>query len=131
MAEFAIQAGLYQALTLAGLTVHDVQPQAADGGSDAPYPCVTVGTVALAPWDTKDRTGFDFSARIHVYSRSGSLRETKDIQSLLYRTLHRGEIAVAGYALVDLLFETGTVLRETDGSFHGISTFRGLIETAS
>lgn len=131
MAEFAIQQGLFEALTGIGLTVYDVMPQLSDGGSIATYPCVTIGTIVLAPWDTKERLGFDFIARIHSYSRSTSMREGKGIQSSIYQRLHRGVIAVTGYRLVDLLRETSDVMRLADGSFHGVCEFRGLIDSTS
>lgn len=132
MAETAVQGGLFTALSSIGLRVYDVQPQKPDGGSDAEMPCVTVGTIVFAPWDTKEKTGFDFIARIHTYSRSGSMKEAKDIQTAIYDRLHRGEIAVTGYQLVDLLRETSDCMQEADGSFHGVCEYRGLIEkTAS
>ncbi len=81
MAEFAVQQGLFQALSGLGLTVYDVQPQAPDGGASAGFPCVTVGTIVFAPWDVKENTGFDFIARVHTWSRSGSMKEAKDIQT--------------------------------------------------
>ncbi|WP_395543275.1 DUF3168 domain-containing protein [Neotabrizicola sp. sgz301269] len=131
MAEFAVQKGIFDALSGLGLTVYDVQPQAPDGGSNANFPCVTVGTIVFAPFDVKESTGFDFIARIHTYSRSGSMREAKDIQTAIYTRLHRGAITVEGYALVDLMRETSDIMQMADGSFHGACEYRGLIETAS
>lgn len=128
MAEVGVQTGLFQALTGIGLTVHDVQPQAQDGGASLPFPCVTIGTIVFAPWDVKERTGFDFIARIHTYSRSGSMLETKGIQAAIYNRLHRGEIPVTGYGLVDLTRETSDIMQMADGAFHGVCEYRGLIE---
>lgn len=128
MAEFAVQQGLFQALSGLGLTVYDVQPQAPDGGSAAAFPCVTIGTIVFAAWDVKENTGFDFIARIHTFSRSGSMKEAKDIQTTAYNRLHRGTITVAGYRLVDLLRETSDIMRDADGTFHGVCEYRGLIE---
>lgn len=128
MAEFAVQKGLYTALSGVGLAVYDVQPQAADGGSAATFPCVTVGTIVFAAWDVKESTGFDFIARIHTYSRSGSMKEAKDIQATIYNRLNRGEITVSGYHLVDLKRETSDIMTMADGSFHGVCEYRGLIE---
>jgi hypothetical protein len=131
MAEFAVQKGIFDALTGIGLTVYDVQPQMPDGGSAAAFPCVTVGTIVFAPFDVKESTGFDFIARIHTYSRSGSMKEAKDIQTAIYGLLHRGTITVEGYGLVDLMRETSDIMQMADGSFHGVCEYRGLIETAS
>lgn len=128
MAEFAVQQGLFSALSGLGLTVYDVQPQDPDGGSAAAFPCVTVGTVVFAPWDVKESTGFDFIARVHTWSRSGSMKEAKDIQTAIYTRLHRGTITVTGYGLVDLMRETSDIMQMADGSFHGVCEYRGLIE---
>ena len=128
MAEFAVQQGLFQAIYDLGLTVHDVQPQARDGGSPAGFPCVTIGTIVFAPWDVKESTGFDFIARVHTWSRSASMEEAKDIQTPIYTRLHRGTITVAGYGLVDLMRETSDIMQMADGSFHGVCEYRGLIE---
>lgn len=128
MAEFAIQQGLFTALSGRGFSVYDVQPQAKDGSSTANFPCVTIGTIVLAAWDVKENTGFDFIARVHTYSRSGSMKEAKDIQTTIYSTLHRGSITVSGFHLVDLLRETSDIMRDADGTFHGVCEYRGLIE---
>lgn len=131
MAEFEIQKGLFTALSGLGLKVYDVQPQAPDGASTANFPCVTIGTIVLAAWDVKESTGFDFIARIHTWSRSGSMKEAKDIQTAIYNRLHRGTITVAGYGLVDLLRETSDIMRDADGTFHGVCEYRGLIEKSA
>lgn len=136
MAEFEVQKAIFVALqdltdAPADLTVYDVQPQAADGGSAADFPCVTVGTIVFAAWDTKEKTGFDFIARIHTYSRSSSMMEAKEIQAAIYKRLHRGEIAVSGYHLVDLMRETSDIMTMADGSFHGVCEYRGLIEQSA
>lgn len=126
-AEVAVQAALYQALTALGLTVHDAAPQRADS---AGYPYVEVGMIVLAEMDTKGVTGFDFVARIHTRSRSAGMLEAKTIQGQVYARLHLGDLAVAGYRTILLRRETSEVTRVTDGEFHGVCEYRGLIETA-
>lgn len=125
-----IQRGLYQALTALGLTVVDFGQQAEDGGSSGPFPYVEVGMVVLRPWDTARETGHEFVARIHVWSRSGSAAEAKGIQGQIYARLHRQSITVAGFSLILLQYEMSDFMRTPSGSFHGVSEFRGLIETA-
>jgi len=129
-AEFEIQKALYSALTALGLRVYDSAPQTADGGSTANFPYVEVGAIVLAPMDTKDRNGFDMAARIHTRSRSGSMKEAKDIQGQIYARLHHGDLTITGQSLILLRRETSDVTRAADGSFHGICEYRGLIETA-
>lgn len=126
--EFAVQRGLYLPIKALGYTVYDAAPQAADGGDPAAFPYVEVGAVVLAAWDDKTVDGFDVAARIHTRSRSGSMKEAKDIQGAIYAVLHHGAPAIAGYRTVLFQRETSDVTRAADGSFHGICEYRGLIE---
>lgn len=128
-AEFNTQAALFNALSALGLRVHDSAPQQANGASLAVFPYVEVGAVVMSPMDTKERNGFDFAARIHTRSRSASMREAKDIQGQIYDRLHNGDLTITGQRLILLRRETSDVTRASDGSFHGICEYRGLIET--
>lgn len=128
-AEFAVQDALHSAISSLGLRVVDSAPQASDGGGSAGFPYVEVGAIVLAPMDTKDRNGFDMVARIHTRSRSGSMREAKEIQGQIYALLHHGDLTITGQSLILMRRETSDVTRAADGSFHGICEYRGLIET--
>ena len=123
-AETAIQGALYSVATGLGLTCYDVAPQ--DG---AVWPHVTVGLVTLIPFDTQTSTGFEFTATLHVRSRSASMKETKDIQGQLYAALHRQPLAITGFTTILVRFSSSIPLQAPDGSFHGVSEFRGLIES--
>lgn len=129
MAEFETQAALFSALTAIDLRVYDSAPQQANGASLAEFPYVEVGAIVMAPLDTKERNGFDFVARIHTRSRSASMREAKTIQGQIYGRLHHGDLTITGQRLILLRRETSDVTRVSDGSFHGICEYRGLIET--
>lgn len=126
-AETAVQGALYSALSALGLTVVDRGRQATDGGSATPFPYVEVGFVVMNPFDTASETGFDYLARIHTRSRSGSMKEAKDIQGQIYDRLHRGALTVTGYQHVLVQRERSEVLDAPDGSFHGVCEYRGLI----
>jgi hypothetical protein len=128
-AEFNTQAALFSALNALGLRVYDSAPQQADGASLAVFPYVEVGAVVMSPLDTKERNGFDFVARVHTRSRSASMKEAKDIQGQIYARLHHGDLTITGQRLILLRRETSDVTRVSDGSFHGICEYRGLIET--
>jgi hypothetical protein len=128
-AEMAVQGAISTALTALGLRVYDAAPQAADGASTATYPFVEVGAIVFAEMDDKAVDGFDFVARIHTRSRSGSYAEAKDIQGQIYTRLHHGDLSMSGQRLIVLRRETSAVTRVTDGSFHGVCEYRGLIET--
>jgi hypothetical protein len=129
-AEIEIQRGLYTALTGIGLTVVDFGRQSADGESTGPFPYVEIGMIVLRAWDTAPETGHEFVARLHTWSRSGSVMETKDIQGQMWARLHRGTITVTGHNFINLQRETSDVMRAQSGAFHGVCEYRGLIETA-
>lgn len=128
MGEIAIQGALSSALSALSLSVVDVGKQAADGSSATPFPYVEIGMIVLNPFDTARETGFDYLARIHTRSRSGSMKEAKTIQGQIYARLHRGALSVGGFNHVLIQRERSEVLRAPDGSFHGVCEYRGLIE---
>ena len=127
-AETAVQAALFTALSGAGLTVYDFAPQAADGASTASSPYVEVGMIVLSEWDTATELGHSFVARIHTRSRSASAKEAKEIQGIIYATLHRHEVTMTGQRNIMLIRETTDCTRVADGSFHGVCEYRGLIQ---
>lgn len=129
-AESNVQGALYTALTALGLRVYDSAPQAADGASLAVFPYVEVGAIVFAEMDDKAVNGFDFVARIHTRSRSGSMAEARGIQGQIYSRLHYGELPITGQRLILLRRETSETMRAPDGSFHGVCEYRGLIEAA-
>lgn len=129
-AETTVQGALYTALNALGLRVYDAAPQAADGASLATFPHVTVGAIVFADFDDKAVNGFDFVARIHTRSRSGSFAEAKGIQGQIYTRLHYGELTITGQRLILLRRENSFCDRLADGSFHGVCEYRGLIEAA-
>ena len=126
--EVEVQRALFAALSGLGLTVYDVAPQAADGGSTASFPYAEVGFISLTELDTFSETGFDFVARVHTRSRSPGMLECKTMQGQIYARLHRGALAVTGFNFIDLLREASSCTRAPDGSFHGVCEYRGQIE---
>lgn len=129
-AEIEVQKALYLALTALSLRVYDAAPQAADGASTATFPYVEVGAIVFAEFDTSSENGFDFIARIHTRSRSGSMAECKGIQGQIYARLHCGALAITGQNTILIHRQMSDCTRVSDGSFHGVCEYRGLIETA-
>ncbi len=129
-ARTTVQGAIYNALTALGLRVYDAAPQTADGASLATFPYVEIGQIIFAEFDDKAVNGFDFVARVHVRSRSGSYAETLGIQEQIYARLHYGELTLPGQRLILLRQEQSFCDRLSDGSFHGVSEYRGLIEAA-
>lgn len=127
--ELAVQGALYTALSALGLSVVDRAGQAADGGSGGAFPYVEVGMIVLNPFDTAKELGFNYLARIHTRSRSGSMAEAKGIQAQIYARLHRGSLTITGFHHILIQRESSEVLVAPDGQFHGVCEYRGLIET--
>ena len=73
-------------------------------------------------------TGFDYVARIHVRSRSGSMAETKGIQAQIYNRLHRGALTITGFNHILIQRENSQVMTAPDNQFHGVCEYRGLME---
>lgn len=121
-AETAVQGALYTALSALGLRVLDAGPQ------DATWPYVEIGFIVMNAWDTSPETGFEYLARIHTRSRTASMKEAKDMQGQIYDRLHRGALTITGFTHVLIQRENSEVMRATDGSFHGVCEYRGLID---
>jgi len=128
-AELEVQKALYTALSAIGLNVVDRAWQAADGGSATAFPYVEVGMIILNAFDDAKETGFDYLARIHVRSRSGSMAEAKSIQGQIYARLHRGALNITGFHHILIQRERSEVMTAPDGQLHGVCEYRGLIET--
>jgi hypothetical protein len=124
----AIQAALYSALNTTGLTVYDAAPQKRDGGDAGAFPYVEIGAIVVAEFDTASEVGFDYVARIHTRSRSGSMLECKTIQDKIYARLHIGDLNIPGFANVLIRRESSFCERSGDGGFHGICEYRGMTE---
>lgn len=121
-AEYAVQQALFTALSTLDLRVVDRGKQVAQ------WPYVEVGFIVMNPFDTARETGFEYLARIHVRSRSESMREAKEIQGAMYDRLHRGSLTFIGYRHILIQRERSEVLDAPDGSFHGVCEYRGLIQ---
>ncbi|HCZ00177.1 MAG: hypothetical protein A3D16_12145 [Rhodobacterales bacterium RIFCSPHIGHO2_02_FULL_62_130] len=127
-AETVIQGALFSALSGVGLSVVDSAQQNRDGSDASAFPYVEVGFVTIGAFDTAGETGFDYVARIHTRSRSASMKEAKLIQGQIYDRLHRGALTLVGYLHVLIQRERSEIIRASDGSFHGVCEYRGLIE---
>lgn len=132
--EFSIQNTIYDVLsTTSAVTsladVYDNVPQAADAGSDAAFPYITIGEDTLVEWDTDTELGADCTITIHTWSRYRGRKETKQIQGAIYAALHRANLTISGYNLVGIDWLQSESFMDTDGlTRHGVQTFRITIE---
>lgn len=134
--EFEYQRALFLRIdaaksSLGVVGVYDMAPQSADGGNASAFPYVTIGQILINQLDTQTRNGFQMTARIHTYSRTGTMRECKQIQAGIYALLHRQPLTVTGFNSFELLRTDSECNPLQDGRTHGICEYIGLAEAAS
>lgn len=137
--ETVLQGALHSALTAdpdvmaIAQSVRDVQPQASDSASSAPFPFVTIGDITVSQDDTDALIGFIALCRVHSFSQSGSQDEVKRLQGAIFDALHRQESALtmSGYNLYSFLREDSFVMVDDDQRFHGVCEYRALIGQTS
>lgn len=122
--EFDLQAALFTVLSGAsiGAGVYDTAPQ------NANFPYITIGRIVLSELDTQTKIGHAAQVRIHTYSRTGSMKECKDIQGAIFNALHRTTLTITGHNNFSLLREDTDCLADGDGKIHGVCEYRALIE---
>lgn len=137
-AEVDFQAAIYARLadqilpSGPALGVYDIAPE----GSAFPYVTLGVMDFRLDPVDGAQN--FDVVARIHTWSRSTSVLQTKVIQGHIYAALHDhilqmprfGGAGEVDWLCYSLLRESSQVLLEPDQAFHGVCEYRALIQSA-
>jgi hypothetical protein len=134
-AELELQKAIYDVLSndyaLGQLVtgVYDSVPQAADAGSDLPFPFVTIGDDTAIDWDTDTSVGKEATLTIHSWSRYRGRSEVKQIQGAIYEALHLSNLSVVGYTTVLCLSEFSESLVDPDGlTRHGVQRFRVILD---
>jgi hypothetical protein len=134
--EFEYQKALFAVIDTAKVSLgivgtYDTAPQAADGGNPAAFPYIVMGENFATQLDTQTKNGFTFNTRIHTYSRTGSMKECKNIQSGIYELLHRQPLTVTGFHAFELLRSDTECIALQDGVIHGVCEYVGLVEFTS
>lgn len=133
--EIALQTALYTALNGdAGLGavitgVYDRAPQAADSGDASAFPYIILGDTILTIDDTDTSTNFNALTRLHTWSRTGSKKECKEIQALIFNLLHDASLTVTGWNCYSVLREDSRSIWDDDGQVHGICEYRILLQS--
>lgn len=131
------QAAIYAALTgdvalMAVLTgVHDRKPQDTDSGAIAAFPYVTMGEAIFTLLPTDEVTNFSVLLRLHTWSRTGSVKQCKQIQGLMFDILHDADLTITGWNPFSILREESRVIEDPDGQFHGVCEYRALLQKTS
>jgi hypothetical protein len=108
--------------------IYDEPPQ------DVTFPYVRFNTIAPNAFDTDTAEGalVDISLEAHSQSASGRV-EAVGIAEAVKQALHRNEasVTVAGYTLVELIFETISVTRDNDGrGYTAVVSLQAMLDTA-
>jgi len=119
-----LQAAIYSALDAAlSYPVYDHVPQ------DESTPYVKIGNATDMPFDTDEDTGFETTVTVHAHSEYLGKKEVQNMQAAIYDALHRAELTVSGYHVLDVQQEFSEMLDDDDGiSRHGVQRFRIYIE---
>lgn len=109
--------------------IYDVVPQSKDSGVDSDFPYLAFGDDILNEWNTDTAEGANVAATIHIWSRSGSMREAKTIIGLIKLALSRAELTVPDHEFIGCEFETSTCVMDPDmETVHGTAQFRIYID---
>lgn len=120
MSLFKLQEAIYTKLS-SDLTesVYDEVPQ------DAVKPYVVVGDDTFNEWGTGSTNGFDTTITIHSWSAYEGRKEVKELQENIYLSLHRKNLSIVGYNVVDIFQEFSETILDPDGiTRHGVQRFR-------
>ena len=109
--------------------VYDDVPFLPEGMPTENFPYVVIGDDTLIPWDNDTNIGVDATLTLHVWSRYKGRVEAKNIQGEIYTLLNRSSLTIAGFTVVDLLFEFSETFVENDGQTrHGVQRFRMTVQ---
>lgn len=119
----ALQAAIFNALD----GVPGMPPVYDDVPENVPFPYVVIGDDVSAAFDDDCGSGADSMVTIHVWSTYPGRAEAKQILDLIYRTLHRSNLVIAGNVTITIDADYQTTLLDPDGvTRHGVIRFRVL-----
>lgn len=131
----ALQIAVYNKLTadaplmLEVVNVWDNPTQVTDPDNNALFPIITIGDDTLNTFDTDTELGTDATISVHTWSRAQHKLEAKEIQSMIYRILHRATITIEDSHLIDVFMELQTIEKDPDGvTIHGVQQFKVLYQ---
>jgi hypothetical protein len=109
--------------------IYDHVPQVRDPSSDADYPYITIGVDTVNEFDTDEVLGFEARVEVHVWSRQRGRKQVKEIQDLIYKSLHRCELTIEDHIFISCDFNFSESFMDADAlTRHGVQQFRILYE---
>jgi len=108
--------------------IYDEPPQ------DVVFPYLRFNTIQPNAFDTDTAQGALVDISLEAHSRSASGRvEATQIAEAVQAALHRQEasVSIAGYTLVELIFEAISVTRDSEGrGFTAVISLQAMLDTA-
>lgn len=96
---------------------------------DALFPYAVLGDGQEADWSTATEQGSEHILAIHIWSRSGGHRECKQTAEAIRDALDGASLALAGFALIDIAFQSADYARQPDGeTWRASLRFRAVTE---
>lgn len=96
---------------------------------EAVFPYAVLGDGQENDWSTATERGSEHILAIHVWSRGGGHREAKQIAAAIRGCLDGASLALAGFALIDLRFQSADYARQPDGdTWRASLRFRAVTE---
>ncbi len=133
--ETVVQTAIYEQLTgniplmLVVKDVYDDVPQPDNSGDSSEFPYITIGEDVHTTIDTDTELMNQVSITVHTWSRFSGRSETKQVQGLIYDSLHRANLVQSGYKFINIAQVNSESQLDSDGfTRHGIQTFNLLIE---
>lgn len=123
--ETALQTAIFNKISGAVIVSGTAVPVYDNVPQPSAFPYITVGHDTHVAWDTDTSVGFESTVTIHTWSRYNGMSETKLMQGQLYDLLHRYQLSVTGFVLVDVEFDYAESMLDPDGQTrHGVVRFR-------
>jgi hypothetical protein len=130
MSGWALQQALYGALLSdAGVAALVAERIFDDVPRDAALPYIVIGADTQSDWSTATESGSVHSLVLDVWSRAAGHHEVKQICDAVRAALDGAALAVSGFHLVDLRFESARTARQSDGrTYRAMLNFRAVLE---
>ena len=131
-ASFALQQAVFTALS-ADENIKDIvddPPRIFDTvPRGAAFPYIVIGDDKETNWSTATETGSEHQLAIHVFSRAAGRKEARVAADAVVTALDGAALALAGFRLIDLRWQTTDSTRENDGeTIHALLRFRAVVE---
>ena len=116
-AQWEVQKAIYTALstdsafmTKIGSRLYDEAP------TNESFPYVTLGNMTEIKYNRLTNKGFEVSARIDIYTKSGRLgyKPAKEILVEINRVLNQKRFNMTGFNMIQIYFETSDTERDGD-----------------